>query len=60
MKFEVINGKGQTLMQTTSVECIPNLDILDCMSKLGYKFKVNGKPASKKSVYDLKRKGEDL
>lgn len=60
MKFEIINDKGQTLMQTTSIECIPNKDILDSMSKLGYKFKIRGKPASKKNVCDFKQKGENI
>lgn len=52
MKFEVYNDKGQILMTTTSMECIPSKDILDSMSKLGYKFHLNGKVASKKKIIE--------
>lgn len=54
MKFEVINDKGQTVMATTSTSCIPNKDILESMSKAGYKFKVNGKVITKKQLLELK------
>lgn len=43
MKFEVVNDKNKTIMSTTSASCIYNKDILNSMSKVGYKFKLDGK-----------------
>lgn len=51
MKFEVINDKGRTMMSTTCLSCIPNADQIDAMIKHGYKFRINGKPVSKKEDY---------
>lgn len=54
MKFEVINDKGQVVMTTTSTECIPDKDMLDNMSKSGYKFRLDGKTVTKKQLSELK------
>lgn len=43
MKFEVVNDKNKTVMNTTSPSCIPDKGILTSMSKAGYKFKLDGK-----------------
>lgn len=56
MKFEVINSGGETVMQTEYVECIPDQAILDAMYKSGYRFKLNGKVATKKKVEDVRSK----
>lgn len=49
MKFDVINDKEKVVMTTTSVSCIPDKDMLDSMSKSGYKFRIDGKVVMKKS-----------
>ena len=43
MKFEVINDKNKVVMHTEHISCIPPRNILNSMSKSGYKFKLNGK-----------------
>lgn len=43
MKFEVLNDKGITVMQTETKSCIPSEDELAAMSKAGYKFRIDGK-----------------
>ena len=43
MIFEVVNDKNKTVMSTTYVSCIYDKDILNSMSKAGYKFKLDGK-----------------
>lgn len=55
MKFEVINDKGQTVMTTTSANYIPDKDVLDSMSKAGYKFKVDDKITTKKQLLEVKQ-----
>lgn len=43
MKFEVVNDKNITVMSTTSASCIYDKNILNSISKAGYKFKLDGK-----------------
>lgn len=50
MKFEVINDKNKTVMSTTSLSCIPNKNELNSMSKVGYKFKIDGKAITIKKL----------
>lgn len=50
MKFEVVNDKGVTVMQTEMKSCVPNDDELFTMSKAGYKFKLDGKSVSIKKI----------
>lgn len=50
MKFEVINPNGQVVLTTTSLNCIPEQNILEGMSRAGYKFRVDGKITTKKSI----------
>ena len=50
MKFEVVNNKNKTVMSTTSTSCIYDKDILNSMSKAGYKFKLDGKAISLKKL----------
>ena len=52
MKFEVINDKNQTIMQTSSANCIPDRSMLNLMSKSGYKFRIDGKIATVKKVIE--------
>lgn len=58
MKFEVINDKNKTVYYTYKIEDIPTKDFLTSMINSGYKFKIDGKVASKKRIEELKRKGE--
>lgn len=55
MKFEVINDKNKTMYYTYNIKCIPNKEFLTSISNAGYKFKINGKTASKKKVEELKQ-----
>lgn len=50
MKFEVINDKNKVVMHTEHTSCIPDKDILNSMSKAGYKFKLNGKAITTKKL----------
>ena len=50
MLFEIYTEKGRRLFYTSSEECIPDKDILNSMSKAGYKFKLNGKQISLKNL----------
>lgn len=50
MKFEVFNDRGVPKMSTEYISCIPDSAQLAALSKAGYKFKINGKPVSKKKV----------
>lgn len=58
MKFEVINDKNKTVYHTHKIKDIPIKDFLTSMINAGYRFKIDGKVASKKRVEELKRKGE--
>lgn len=53
MLFEVINDKKQTVMFTEEKECIYENDILKLMFNAGYKFKLNGKSITLKSLKDF-------
>lgn len=50
MIFEVVNDKNKTVMSTTYVSCIYDKDILNSMSKAGYKFKLDGKTITVKKL----------
>lgn len=53
MKFEVINEKGKTDMNTEYVCYIPTKSEITSMQKNGYKFKIDGKIATKKMIDEL-------
>ena len=55
MKFEVVNDKNKTMYYTHSIKGIPSKEFLNSMSNAGYKFKIDGKIASKKKVEELKQ-----
>lgn len=55
MKFEVVNDKNKTMYYTNEIKEIPSKEYLDSMSNAGYKFKIDGKIASKKKVEELKQ-----
>lgn len=61
MIFEVVNRDGHTDMYTEYIQYIPTKSELASMSKEGYKFKVDGKVATKKRIIEelLKEKGGD-
>lgn len=48
--FQVVDGKGVTVMRTDFISCIPDNNQLTSMSKSGYKFKIDGKGVSIKKV----------
>lgn len=52
MNFEVVNDKNKTVMRTTSPSCVPDKDMLNLISKAGYKFKLDGKTISCKSIIE--------
>ena len=59
MKFEVINDKNKTVYYTNKEKDIPCKEYLESMVCGGYKFKIDGKIASKKKVEELiKQKGK--
>ena len=53
MKFEVINEKGKTDMSTEYMRYIPTKSEITSMQKNGYKFKIDGKMATKKMIDEL-------
>ncbi len=55
MKFEVINDRGVTVMQTTMKSCIPDEEQLTYMSKAGYKFKLEGKVVTLKKLKEFQK-----
>lgn len=52
MLFKVIGPDGQTKVGTDSIQCIYPEDVLLSMSRCGYKFELNGKRATAKTVSD--------
>lgn len=52
MKFEVLNDKGITVMQTETKSCIPSEDELAVMNKAGYKFRIDGKNITIRKLID--------
>lgn len=60
MKFEVINDKNKIVMHTSDISCIPDKDILNLMSKAGYKFKLDNKAVTIKKLNEqLKEASND-
>lgn len=53
MKFEVINDKQKTVMQTTNIACVPNETEIKLMTKAGYKFRMNGKLIKKSDLQKI-------
>lgn len=54
MHFEIINDKNKTMMSTESATCIPDKNMLDSISRAGYRFKLNGK------IITIKKLNEQL
>ena len=52
MNFEVVNDKNKTVMRTSSPSCVPDKDMLNLISKAGYKFKIDGKVISCKNIVE--------
>ena len=50
MKFEVVNDKGMTVMNTSDVSCVPDKSMLNSMLKSGYKFRLNNKAITIKKL----------
>ena len=55
MKFEVINDKNKTIYYTYDRRDVPSSEYLNSMSNAGYRFKIDGRIASKKKVEELKQ-----
>ncbi len=53
MKFEIFNDNGVILFNTEYIECIPHYKELSSMSKMRYKFKINGKIVSIKKINEI-------
>ena len=51
--FEVIGPDGKGKMITHSEKCLPSKSDIQSMIKCGYKFKIDGKLASKAAVMEL-------
>ena len=49
MKFEVVDYRGKPFMCTEYAECVP-IHKLDALQDAGFKFRVDGKMASKNQV----------
>lgn len=56
MKFEVVNDKNKIVYYTHKEKDIPNKEYLKSMINAGYKFKIDGRVASKKKAEELLRK----
>ena len=59
MNFEIINDKNKVVMHTTDTTCIPEKDVLNLMSKAGYKFKLNGKTITTKKLNEQLKELDD-
>lgn len=59
MKFEIINDKSKTVMQTEYISCIPDKDELNSMQIAGYKFKIDGKIISAKKLKEWLKEHTD-
>ena len=59
MKFEVVNDKNKTVMSTTSWSCVYDKDILNSISKAGYKFKLDGKAITLKKLNEKLKEIQD-
>lgn len=54
MLFQVVNKKGVPIMSTVQKSCMPDDDQLFFMSKVGYKFKVDGKLTPVKRIKEIR------
>lgn len=54
MKFQVMNDKGVGVMETHYASCMPDDAQLASMSKVRYKFKIDGKVTSIKKVKEVR------
>lgn len=59
MLFEVYNNNKKVVMHTENISCIPDKKILTSMYSSGYKFKVDGKTASVKTICDIVKEIEN-
>ncbi len=53
MIFEVVNKDGKTEMNTEYIQYIPTKSQMASMSKVAYKFKIDGKITTKKRIDEL-------
>ena len=60
MKFEIINDKNKTVMNTTNWSCIYDKDTLNSMSKAGYKFKFDDKVITIKKLNEKLKEIKDV
>ena len=51
----MINKDGKSVMSTEHISCFPTKEQLSSMVKAGYKFKIDGKPVTKKKIEELKK-----
>lgn len=53
MLFEVTDNKGITKFKCSSLSCIQTAEALKSMASEGYKFKIDGKTASLKTMLKI-------
>lgn len=59
MKFEVIDDKNKTIYYTYKIKDIPPNEDLTSINNAGYKFKIDGRIASRKKIEELKSENTD-
>lgn len=57
--FQIINEKGVPVMKTSYISCIPTDEQLSSMLKCGFKFKIDNRAASLKTIKEIRAKGEN-
>ena len=53
MLFEVINSQGKTIFYTNEKICVPPYKQIKTMLTTGYKFRLDGKIMTKKSLEEF-------
>lgn len=60
MKFEIINSNGKIVFNTMDESCLPTKGEINSMTKVGYKFKIDGKSITKKKLEEIINMEENL
>lgn len=53
MLFQVFNNEGICAMRCSDTSCVPDCETLKDMYNAGYRFKIDGKQASLKTVKEV-------
>ena len=57
MKFEIINSNGKIVFNTMDESCLTTKGEINSMTKVGYKFKIDGKSITKKKLEEIINNG---